>query len=57
MHHVPCLPNVCIEPGARLLFHVGENANRDLRMLDSYNARLRGYLTARRGVQTAAGLG
>lgn len=41
------LPNVCVEPSARLLFHGGENATATRRMINSYNARLRSYLKAR----------
>lgn len=39
------LPNVCVEPSARLLFHGGENATATRRMTNSYNSRLRSYLT------------
>jgi hypothetical protein len=41
------LRNVCVEPSARLLFHAGDNAIATRRMLNSYNGRLRSYLTAR----------
>jgi hypothetical protein len=42
------LPNVCIEPSARLLFHAGNNDLGTRRMMNSYNAKLRSYLKARR---------
>jgi len=42
------LRNVCVEPGARLLFHAGDNAAATRRMMNSYNAKLRAYLTQRR---------
>jgi hypothetical protein len=40
--------NVCVEPSARLLFHAGkvERGTRD--MMNSYNAKLRAYLSANR---------
>ena len=37
--------NVCVEPSARLLFHAGSNDVATTRMLNSYNGRLRRYLT------------
>jgi hypothetical protein len=40
--------NVCIEPSARLLFHAAKTSAGTERMLNSYNERLRGYLEARR---------
>jgi hypothetical protein len=40
--------NVCIEPGARLLFHAGKTGAGTSRMLNSYNDRLRSYLEAHR---------
>jgi hypothetical protein len=45
--------NVCVEPGARLLFHAGQNAIATDRMFNSYNAALRSYLTASRAMETA----
>jgi hypothetical protein len=42
------LPNACVEPSARLLFHAGQTPEGTHRMFNSYNARLRGYLTANR---------
>jgi hypothetical protein len=41
------LRNVCIEPSARLLFHAAKTPDGTRRMLNSYNSRLRGYLTER----------
>ena len=46
--------NVCVEPGARLLFHAGRTAAGTDRMFNSYNAALRSYLTANRAMETAA---
>src|SRR5262245_1680355 len=48
------LRNVCIEPGARLLFHAGENDIATSRMMNSYNAKLRSYLTAQHAMDTPA---
>jgi hypothetical protein len=42
------LSNACVEPSARLLFHAGQTPEGTRRMFDSYNARLRSYLTANR---------
>jgi hypothetical protein len=42
------LRNVCIEPSARLLFHAGQTPEGTSRMMNSYNGKLRSYLTARR---------
>ncbi len=46
--------NVCIEPSARLLFHAGkvERGTRD--MMNSYNSKLRAYLTANRIMESPA---
>src|SRR5262245_62179648 len=41
------LSNACVEPSARLLFHAGQTPEGTRRMFDSYNAKLRAYLTAR----------
>ena len=41
------LRNACVEPSARLLFHAGKTPEGTRRMLNSYNGRLRSYLTAR----------
>jgi hypothetical protein len=52
--------NVCIEPGATLLFHAGHNRQRDVtssatnHMLGAYNAPLREYLTAHHYMDTLA---
>lgn len=46
--------NVCIEPGARLLFHAGDNATATSRMMNSYNSKLRAYLVANRAMETPA---
>lgn len=48
------LPNVCIEPGARLLFHAGDNATATSRMMNSYNGKLRSYLTSKRIMESPA---
>jgi hypothetical protein len=48
------LRNVCVEPGARLLFHAGENATATSRMMNSYNGRLRRYLAERRIMESPA---
>ncbi len=45
--------NVCVEPGARLLFHAARNPIGTDRMFNSYNAALRNYLTANRAMETA----
>ena len=44
--------NVCVEPGARLLFHAGNNDVATARMLKSYNGRLRRYLTTNKVMET-----
>jgi hypothetical protein len=52
--------NVCIEPGATLLFHAGHNRQRDItssatnHMLGAYNAALRDYVTANHYMDTLA---
>ena len=46
--------SVCIEPSARLLFHAGENDVATRRMLNSYNGKLRSYLTANKIMSTPA---
>jgi hypothetical protein len=48
------LRNVCIEPSAQLLFHAGQTPDGTRRMFNSYNSRLRGYLTARRVMESPA---
>ena len=48
------LPNVCIEPGARLLFHAGAQPIATQRMMNSYNSKLRAYLTAKGAMDTPA---
>jgi hypothetical protein len=44
--------NVCVEPGARLLFHAGDNEVATRRMFNSYNAKLREHLTAIKAMET-----
>ena len=44
--------NVCVEPSARLLFHAGNNDVATTRMLNSYNGRLRRYLTTNKIMET-----
>jgi hypothetical protein len=44
--------NVCVEPGARLLFHAGRRPAGTARMFNSYNARLKSYLSARRVMES-----
>src|SRR5262245_50026346 len=52
--------NVCIEPGATLLFHAGHDMQRNIRpaftnhMLNAYNSRLRSYLIANHAMETLA---
>jgi hypothetical protein len=46
--------NVCIESGARLLFHAGDNALATSRMVNSYNAKLRSYLAANHVMESPA---
>lgn len=48
------LRNVCVAPSARLLFHAGDNDTATRRMMNSYNSKLRGYLTARRVMESPA---
>jgi hypothetical protein len=48
------LPNVCIQPNARLLFHAGAQPIATQRMMNSYNAKLRAYLTAKGAMETPA---
>jgi hypothetical protein len=38
--------NVCIEPSAQLLFHAGKTATGTRDMINSYNPKLRAYLTS-----------
>ena len=45
---------VCVEPGATLLFHAGNNATATKRMLDSYKPALRNYLVANKIMETKA---
>lgn len=50
--------NVCIEPGATLLFHAGHDRNKMItasstsHMMGAYNARLRDFLTANHYMDT-----
>src|ERR1700687_4112404 len=50
--------NVCIDPGANLLFHAGHDRNRNINvsdtqhLLNAYNARLRAYLVANHYMDT-----
>ena len=50
--------NVCVEPGARLLFHAGNNRQRQIsitstnHMLNAYNAKLREFVVANRYMET-----
>jgi len=52
--------NVCIEPGATLLFHAGHNRQHDVNasstnhMLAAYNSALREYVTANHYMETLA---
>lgn len=48
------LRNVCVEPSARLLFHAGATPDGTRRMINSYNGRLRSYLTANRIMESPA---
>ena len=54
------LRNVCVERGARLLFHAGHDRQRNIhagstnRMLNAYNAPLRQYLVNGRYMETLA---
>lgn len=40
------LPNVCVEPSARLLFHAAKTSQGTRDMLNSYSSKLRSYLIA-----------
>jgi len=40
------LPNACVEPSARLLFHAAKTPRGTSDMINSYNGKLRAYLTA-----------
>ena len=50
--------NVCIDPGANLLFHAGHDRNRNItasatqHLLNAYNSRLRAYLVANHYMDT-----
>jgi len=46
------LKNVCVEPGAELLFHAGKHAFATKLMLDSYNDKLRAFVTANHYMDT-----
>jgi hypothetical protein len=52
--------NVCIDPGASLLFHAGHDRRKNItafatnRMLGAYNSRLRAYLAANHAMETLA---
>jgi len=52
------IKNVCIDPGANLLFHAGHDRNRNItasatqHLLNAYNARLRAYLVANHYMDT-----
>ena len=48
------LPNVCVEPSARLLFHAGQTPEGTRRMINSYNGKLRSYLTSKRIMESPA---
>jgi hypothetical protein len=48
------LPNVCIEPGAELLFHAGKHGFATTMMINSYNTRLRRYLREHRVMESPA---
>jgi len=48
------LRNVCVEPSARLLFHAGATPDGTRRMINSYNGKLRSYLTANRVMESPA---
>jgi hypothetical protein len=48
------LPNVCIEPGAQLLFHAGKHEFATRLMINSYNARLRRHLRENHAMETSA---
>jgi hypothetical protein len=50
--------NVCIDPGASLLFHAGHDRGRNItaqatgHMMSAYNGKLRGYLKANHVMET-----
>ena len=52
------IKNVCIDPGANLLFHAGHDRNRNINVsatqhfLNAYNSRLRAYLVANHYMDT-----
>ncbi len=46
--------NVCIEPSAQLLFHAGKTATGTRDMLNSYNPKLRAYLTSNGIMESSA---
>ena len=46
------LKNVCVEPNAELLFHAGKHPFATRLMLDSYNAKLRAFVTANHYMDT-----
>ena len=52
--------NVCVDRGARLLFHAGHDRQRNIRasatnhLMRAYNARLRAYLVANHVMETLA---
>jgi hypothetical protein len=48
------IKNVCIERSAVLRFHAGLSPISTARMLESYNARLRNYLTAGNHMSSSA---
>jgi hypothetical protein len=46
--------NVCVEPSARLLFHAGKTERGTRDMINSYNSKLRSYLTTNRVMENSA---
>jgi hypothetical protein len=48
------LPNACVEPSARLLFHAAKTPQGTSDMINSYNGKLRAYLSARGAMDTPA---
>ena len=48
------LPNACVEPSARLLFHTAKTPQGTSDMINSYNGKLRAYLSARGAMDTPA---
>jgi hypothetical protein len=48
------MTNACVEPSARLLFHAGATPEGTRRMFNSYNAKLRSYLSANRIMESSA---